>query len=132
MAWFCIHPYVGFDISLLAKSVMPRDNLTHMSRFIVLLLTILLSSLSVAQNATDALDNSIENEGNTTLSLTPLPVDSDLNATGTEPQCSSYEGVNLDAQSCEDLISQIPDTVSALLDWNGEKVQAPARWSSCK
>ena len=111
---------------------MPRDNKTRISLFIILSFTILLRSLSVAQNATDAPDDFIDNEGNTTLSLTPLPLDAALNASGTEPICSVAEGLDLNVQSCENLISRIPDTVSALLDWNGEKVQVPARWSSCK
>ena len=58
-----------------------------------------------------------------------------LGATGRDPECvfaSHFQVATTSVASCEDAISQVPDTHRALLDPFGEQLQIPMRWSSCK
>ena len=102
--------------------------------FCLSLFTVILRSWAVAQTV-DLPVNSTDSKGNTTLSVLELPTDSLLNYTGRGPECSNlmglgYQGVTM--ESCLDLIEQIPDTQAALVDQNGEKLELPIRFSSCK
>ena len=110
---------------------MPRCDRPCVAILWLLCYTIFQFSCSVARNLTDILVDSHKGDGNITLSLDQLPTDVLLNATGTGPRCSSIQGIVLNAQSCEELRDQVPDINTALVDWRGQNIELPARWSSC-
>ena len=79
----------------------------------------LVISQNITQNTPDILVDSADDNGNIT---SPLMF---LNATRTETRCSPTRGRNLNPQSCEEIISLIPDIDVPLLGWNGEYLTTP-------
>ena len=72
---------------------------------------------------------------NTTSDGLEILTDWALNATSRDPSCNivPYPPDNeLSIASCEDAISQVPDTTTALLDPFGQLLQVPMRYSSCE
>lgn len=77
-------------------------------------------------------NSSIDDARNITLVSAQLAADSKLNLTEWEPQCANFYGRNLDPESCEDAIEQVPNTKSRILDTQSQNLQTPVRYSSRK
>ena len=95
--------------------------------------TVFKSCLAAPYVSADPPIDSIDDRNNITSSLVLHAEDAISNLTAyAEPQCRTIHNVDVSVVSCEDVINRIPDISSALLSWNGEKLQVPARFSSCK
>ena len=94
-----------------------------------------LRTLDVGQNMDEnvsfPVSTNSSDSGNDTISfITPSLLDLAFNFTESQPAC--YPGTVLNLASCEDVFQKIPNTGSAILDSQGNKISTPVRYSSCK
>ena len=75
--------------------------------------------------------HSSDSGGNVSSCPPQLVSDPILGFAEAEPICSQFYGDDLDLASCEDVIGQVPKSMFALLDSHHNKLQVPARYSSC-